>query len=288
MSDLVWFIRDYAFPVPRPFSEEEKQQEQRKENDEKNLFNNQVAALPAGTNAAKYLVQCSKLVDAEDARRQSVDARLTSILGLSSIAGMIVFSGILAEASGTLRAQTISLQWVMAIGSLYLALQICAAILAAVRGLESRGYQEANASGTLPAQGQAHEDYVRAQLAACAERVLDHRKQNNSKLDHMIAAHRAMKNFVAGLILVAVLGVCFAIAARPTDDLVEALKKNHDLSEQLRGPKGDPGPPGAAGAPCEPQLPTSNAQSTKHKQPSKTPPPTARPHGGGISTPPCR
>jgi hypothetical protein len=69
----------------------------------------------------------------------------------------------------------------------------------------------------------------------------------------MAVAHRAMKNFLVALILFAAVGTVAAIRAKPPDDaLIEALRKDHELNEMLRGPqgiKGDQGPAGPKGDP---------------------------------------
>ena len=81
------------------------------------------------------------------------------------------------------------------------------------------------------------------------QRLLDHRDQNNRKVTQMAVAHQALTNFVWGLLLLALLGGVYGIRVRPSDDLVETLKKNHELQEMLRGPQGQPGIAGPRGEP---------------------------------------
>ena len=300
LADVAWLIRDYVFPTPRPLSKTQQDEETNKADREMIRFRERIGLIPAATSisggtsdpASAYLDQCSKLVEEEDSRRQSIDSRLTSILGLSSIAGTIVFSGILAEAAGTLRSQSAALRWIMAVGSLYLALQICAAILAAVRGLEKRGYRTPQPSDLIPAKDQALSAHVHERIEACGIKLLDDRNQNNSKLDQMIAGHQAMKNFVAGLILVALFGSCFAAVARPSGDLIDTLRKNRDLTEMLRGPKGDPGPPGVPGPPGAPSTPCASrpngSKSKGHKHKGLSRGSLQLPPNAGAAHPPCK
>ena len=49
-----------------------------------------------------------------------MEARLTTMMGLASIAGSIVFGSILALATGTLRAPSASLRWFIVIVAVYL------------------------------------------------------------------------------------------------------------------------------------------------------------------------
>lgn len=151
LTKLWWFVNDRVYPRLRRFSTAESERERALAQTEQEQYLAQIAGLPDDEHVlAEQLEACVKLLDEEEAARRGVEARLTSIVGLSSIAGTIVFSGILALATGTLRADTIVLRSVMALGALYLALQICWAILASVRGLERRPYIAQNPSGILP------------------------------------------------------------------------------------------------------------------------------------------
>jgi hypothetical protein len=249
-----WFLIDRIFPLSKPFTEQEARREQEFAENEQKESDVRVAALPDDAAlVSAYLAQCTALLDEEDDRRRGVEGRLTSILGLSSIAGTIVFGGILAQASGTVGSQTITFRVVMALGALYLALQICSAIFAAIRGLERRGYQTATISGIVLLPAVAHLYHLRGQITDCANRLADHRAQNNRKVDEMANAHCAMKNFVGGLILLALFGTYYAIRAKPTNNVIQTLKTNHELNELLRGPqgpKGDRGPAGPAAMPA--------------------------------------
>ncbi len=80
-----------------------------------------IASLAGDPDAIRpHLAECKVLLNEEEVRRQSVDGRLTTIVGLSSIAGTIVFGSLLSQAS-TLRSTTIT-RWLLAIGSFYLTL----------------------------------------------------------------------------------------------------------------------------------------------------------------------
>jgi len=261
---LIWLLIDLIFPVATPFTEQEAKREQELAEQEKQECETKAAALPDDTTVVTaYLSQCTALLSAEDERRRSVEGRLTSILGLSSIAGTIVFGGILAQASGTLGWQKAFLRDAMAVGALYLALQICSAILAAIRGLGRRGYSSVAASNILPVPKATSLDHLRTQVANYAKLLVDHRLQNNEKVSHMATAHRAMTNFFVALVIVACLGSYFAFTASPTNNLIQTLKTNHELNDLLRGPqgpKGDPGPPGPRREVTVKQLPPKPAK----------------------------
>ncbi len=146
----------------------------------------------------------------------------------------------------------------MTIGAAYLTAQIASAILAAVHGLSRRGYLSEKASEILPAKGEADAVYFRRRIGSILRIVLDHQSHTDKKVAQMAVAHQAMKNFVWGLLAAALCGTFYAITARPTDDVVEALRKNHDLVKIIQGPRdsagatgprGEPGPPGPKGEP---------------------------------------
>jgi hypothetical protein len=138
----------------------------------------------------------------------------------------------------------------MAIGPLYLVLQICRAVQASLCGLERRGYLAARASDVLPSSHETHPLWLRRQINLHTRRLGDVRSSSKKKVDQMALAQRAMRNFVGGLTLLAVIGTGFAFIARnPNDGLIQTLRKNYALYEMLRGPqgpKGDPGLPGPA------------------------------------------
>jgi hypothetical protein len=108
-------------------------------------------------------------------------------------------------------------------------------ILASVRGLERRPYIAQNPSGILPLPNEVRPVYLRRQIRMCAARLADDRIQNNEKVNQMALAHCATKNFLGGLVALAVLGTCFAMTVKnPSEDLIQTLRKNHDLYELHR------------------------------------------------------
>jgi hypothetical protein len=252
---------NFIFPLEETLSKAEADVEIAKENEEKALCEERASHLAGDKDAlADHLGECVQALEAEKTRRASVEGRLTTIMGLASIAGTIVFGSILAQATGSVHPQRTSLRWLMAIGCAYLTAQIASAILAAVQGLSRRGYLSEKASEILPLKDEADLVYFRRRVASVLRIVLDHQNHTNKKVTQMAVAHQAMKNFVWGLLAVALCGTFYGITARPTDDVVEAFKKNHDLVKIIQGPqglagvpgpRGEPGPVGPKGEPCK-------------------------------------
>lgn len=81
-------------------------------------------------------------------------------------------------------------------------------------------------------------------VAPQMEMLLDHRNENNEKVTQMAVAHRAMKNFVYGLLVVAVGTAYFALGDQPAGDLAKRIRENQELYLLLRGPQGPSGDSG--------------------------------------------
>jgi hypothetical protein len=251
LKDAVWFIIDCIFPLAQPLSKIESQKQEEKPREEAEECKKRIAELSEDEKVLnEYLSECAKLLEGEDARRQSVETRLTSIMGLSSIAGTIVFGGLLAQATGVLQVQRGWLRWMMTLGGLYLVMQLCSAILAALSGLLARqAYLATETRDIFPSPGgEARPIYLRRRIRESVAELEDHELLNNKKVTQMAVAHRAMKNFLWVLLFIALIGAYGSITqSSRADDLFERLRKDHEVQELLRGPQGVPGP---RGEPC--------------------------------------
>lgn len=253
LGDALWFIVDRLFPLARPLSKAEVDAQEGRTRDELAKQKELVASLSKDPVVLReYLDECLKLLDEDSDRRQGVEARLTSVMGLSSIAGTVLFSGIVAEATGAMHAQSPLFRWGMALGALYLTLQLCSAILAAVRGLSRKSYNVATSGVVLPMKDEDRTEYFRRRILWCLQTLVSHRPQNDAKVTEMAVSHCAMTNFLVGLLLVALFCGWFAVRQNRGDDTIEMLQKNHTLYELLRGPQGPPGPSGPKGDPGPP------------------------------------
>jgi hypothetical protein len=258
LKELWWLLNDCVYPRLQPLSEDEADRQLTLAKNEQQMSDERIKTLPDDDNLlTQYLGACARLLDDAEDTRRSVEARLTSTIGLSSIAGTIVFGGILAIATGTLHVDSFFLRLLMLFGALYLVLQICRAVQASLSGLERRGYITAQASDVLPSLNEDRPVYLRRQIGLTIHRLGDVRSHNKGKVEQMAVAQCAMRNFVGGLTLLALIGTGFALTARnPSNDLVQTLKNNKALYETLRGPqgpKGDTGPPGPS-EPAKTQL----------------------------------
>lgn len=265
-TNLFWYCRDLIWPSVQPPSRAEVQKEMERQAAEILDRKRRVEALPDNESSLReYAGECTRLLEDENTRLGSVQARLTSIVGLSSIAATIVFGGIIAQVSGTLRIQSGWLRWIMALGSFYLAMQLCCAILAALNGLKRQGYLTAATRDILPLPtGESHPMYLRRRIGEDLRVLADHRCLNDKKVAQMAVAHRAMKNFLWSLLVFAVIGTYGGITSpNQGNDLTETLRKNHELQELLRGPQGPAGPKGEPGSSQSRPSPTPHRSKRK-------------------------
>jgi hypothetical protein len=244
------FIRDLFWPLPDPIPSDII--------DKRNVaLATAKAAIPTENSTLdEHIKTYATFLEQEEERRQSVESRLTSIMGLSSIAGTIAFGTILAQLAETLHIPSGPVRWVAILGSLYLVMQICSAIFAAVCGIARRPYYMLTPDDLLRKPDKDMTGHLRELAAKYLDAIEDHQSQNNIKVTWMAAAHKSMRQFLCGLLLFALFGTYFAIKAPPAarDDLFETIKKSNELQKILRGPEGPPGssgPIGPQGDPCK-------------------------------------
>lgn len=163
-----------------------------------------VEKLPSDeTRLKEYLESVDKLIDKEQSRRTSVDARLMSIVGLTSIAATVVLTALFAMAAGTMPLPQGAAKWILVIGCFYLALQLYAALLAAVNGLSRASYVSETALDFLPEYKVSPSFLLRDRICNKLYLLDQHQWVNNGKVSLMAVAHRAMKNFLAMLVMLA-------------------------------------------------------------------------------------
>lgn len=248
--DAVWIIIDCIFPCPQPRAPEDSAREREHTSAAQAVYEKMVVDLPSDREQlSEHLLSCKRLLEIEDARRQGVEARLTTIFGLSSIAGTIVLGSILAQPMSLRHGFE---RLFLAVGLLYLAMQMCSAILAAVLGLRRREYRVIMPVDILPSQSETLAVHLRRQIINSLHILDDDRAINNAKVTQMAVAHRAMLNFLGGLLVLAALGAVHLKVSSQQDAFVDRLWQDHKLQDLLRGPQGPQGTPGIQGPPGAP------------------------------------
>jgi hypothetical protein len=259
LKTICWWLLDRVFPMVQPRSTEDQKADSDRRTTQLKDWEGRAAALPAEEEILlQYLAACKGALGDENQRQQSVDARLTTIIGLSSIAGTIVFGTMLTNIPRSPSA----LSWLMLLSLGYLILQLVSAIRAGIRGLERRAYDATPFVDLLPTGKEAPAYFCRRRIEQFFAVLVQNQDQNNEKVTQMAVAHCATKNFVGGLVIFALLASIHYVVYRPSDEMMNRLKTDHDLRELLRGPQGPPGVPPVVAAP------SGSSQSSLSKKPN--------------------
>lgn len=174
--------------------------------------------------------EMTEVLEREQARKHSVEARLTSIIGLMSIAATVVLSGLVALAAGTLQSASALFRWILALGSTYLVVQLVCALFAAIRGLSRKNYTENTLLGLIGAIDPAEDNssrnvesghaaracVLRRRIHQLTAQTKEQRVNTDAKVSEMAVAHRAVQNFLVGLLILAVLTALVSVATEPS------------------------------------------------------------------------
>lgn len=163
----------------------------------------------------EHLKSSEQLLEQEQSRKSGVEARLLNMAGLVSIAGTVVLGALFSLASDKLSLDSGWARIALTVGCFYLAVQLVAALHASVRGLQATGYLEDQPHAILPRKGLQQTVFLRQRVQHVLERVAENRSINNKKLDQLNLAHCAMKNFLWGLLLVAIAACVAALIRLP-------------------------------------------------------------------------
>jgi hypothetical protein len=178
--------------------------EKRKRRQRLARFRERLSDLSHSTSLLEELVdEVDDLVDSEQGRRQSVDTRLTTIIGLMSIAATIVVSGLLVLATGTSVPETLWVRWTIAIALLYLALQLAIALANALWGVTRHSAKHVSLEEIVPSPHLSPSDVYRQRMVLKAELLEDAKASTDRKLGRLAVAHQAVLNFIVGLFVLA-------------------------------------------------------------------------------------
>ncbi|MDP2143363.1 MAG: hypothetical protein Q8J80_04455 [Gallionella sp.] len=199
-----------------------------------------VAGLPSNEAYLKeHLESVEKLVEKEQSRRTSVDARLMSIVGLTSIAATVVLTALFAMAAGTMPLPQGVSKWTLVLGCFYLALQLFAALYAAVKGLSRASYSSETAVDLLPPPKLARSNFLRQCISNKFDLLKQHQDVNNEKVSQMAVSHRAVLNFLVALVILAGAASLMALNREPPKEggvcgeVLNKLCAAHDKSAPI-------------------------------------------------------
>ena len=203
---------DWIFPRLEGNEEKLLDRERERAREESVAVADAVEKLPSNIEGLKgYMADAEKLLEKEQSRRQSVEARLTSIIGLMSIAATVVLSGLLAMATGTMPMPTLATKVVLVLGLLYLALQLYVALFEAVKGLSKQVGSAETGPSLFPTGPRQESQFLRSRIKKKLRHLAESRISTNAKLDRMAVAQVALRNFLAGLLVLAFAAAFFAL-----------------------------------------------------------------------------
>ncbi|WP_313912718.1 collagen-like protein [Tahibacter sp.] len=212
------------------------------------------------------------LLNADEGRRGNVDSRLSTMVGLASIAGTVVIGLIVSQAAGTLKLAGVG-RWVVGAAALYLVLQLCVAIVWALIGQARRGYYSDTVKDFLPRLEGSKETWLRERIVTLLRTLQHNVTVTNIKVTAMAVAHRAAMNFVGALFFLAAASTFLVPPASSDTALLQSLESNAKLRELLRGPPGSQGPAGPAGSQGPQGAPGPRGIDAVNPSPGKVPRP---------------
>jgi hypothetical protein len=193
------------------------------------------------------------LVAAEDERRQGIDTRLGTIIGLTSIAATLATGVILAQAAHALNVPDGVARWLLTACATYAVVQLCVAIISALLGQGRRAYLRPDPRDVVADPTLAEEVVLRATISDLLAQHQCNREQVNEKVSLMAVAHRASLNFAYSLLALSSLGILqMVIAPRQAASEGATLPQANQCGVRVlveRGPAGPVGPAGPMGPP---------------------------------------
>lgn len=255
----LYWLRDRIFPVLEERTPEQTQRDQALRERKLTEAKTRVQAITDEALADVSLVECRKLLDADIVRRTAVETRLSSIVGLTSVAAALTLGILTSQLGNSFKIPSSCWLKVTSVLVLYIVLQLVAALLAALQGLSRRAGSAQDTDDALPTTNETKLAHRRRQLLACLECIDDHDDGTRDKISSMAVAHEAMKNFffgVLGLAFVLTVAALFAPdGGDVTRKLIIKVRSDPELIELLRGPQGATGQTGAMGPPGIPGPP---------------------------------
>ncbi len=209
-------LLDFLWPHVDRLTPSERDEQKHKETRRASEYKARIGAL-AGRDATEvqgHAAHLVRLIEDEDRRRATVDSRLLGVIGLSSVAGTLVLA--IAGSRANSDVIPLPLQVTSTALLIYMIVQLLSALLAAVKGLDRRGYLASKPETDLPAQGESSSAFTIRQMQFNAERLADHAEQNNMKVTQLAVAYRGLKQFLLATLLFSLLLAAGSYWKRPS------------------------------------------------------------------------
>jgi hypothetical protein len=201
-------LRDWIYPLAEPLSSDEVNLNKKREQECLDFVSSH-------SDPQSVVKAYAELERYEAERLERVEARLNTILGLTSITASLLLGGTFVLVNGGLSDSNLWVRSLAGLALLYLNLQIVGSTIAAIRGLTRMTWHAPTIEDLLPSSIIGSRDTNQQLAVRNCERHL-HAEQNvNFKVTQMAVAHTAIRNFAAGSALVAILGFASASIQSP-------------------------------------------------------------------------
>jgi len=200
-------VIDLFWPSLRSWSQKEYKHEAKKRN---KLFVKGLEIIEAMGNRTTVeleqgVLECKALFEAEQKRRESIESRLSSVTGMTSVAAAVTFGIIALQYRNEIIDMKAPLVNITRIIVLYGLTQLVCALIAEIRGLSRRSYLMPSIKNVLPLRGESVLSLAIKRMTAYLRCAYDHREQNSGKLNQLAVAHRAIVNFLGSILVVMIL-----------------------------------------------------------------------------------
>lgn len=251
---------DCIWPSARPLTREERTEQREKRRKRAEAVAERMKRWgELGTDDQKGIrEEVERLLEAEENRRNSVQTRLGSVIGMASVAISVTF----AVAGLVLAKSTPTTPLLFLVGlsgvALYVALQFRITVLAAVIGVQRAGATALTAADVLRDNEESRALYGKRIVEVLLTRFEDIQESTNRSVTQMAIAHTALRNACVGILFaIAILGtaIVWRSACGVDEDvqqqIITEIRSDVGLADFLRGPRGLQGPPGPQGEPGE-------------------------------------
>ncbi|AMV47813.1 hypothetical protein [Paraburkholderia caribensis] len=280
MRRHLYKVRDWIFPRLDPLSKDELRDQHDARCARNDRLNERLDALSGTEEVLKeHLESTGQLLEQEKSRQHSVEGKLAGVIGLSSVAATVLFTGLVARANTNGEVDPV-VKWGLPLGLLYLILQLFCALSAAISGITSKAYGVPTFEDVLPPRAVAKTTVLRRRIRQNLELLEEHRETNNGKVSQLNVAHQAMLNLLKGLLFVAFVAAYGAIATRPAapavnvtvktegaaSDAAAAIAPAYASNTRTAGPESGALPPRTKGNPNPVSLNPEDAQAVANTE----------------------
>lgn len=168
------------------------------------------ATAPSSGVASVVYARLQEEMTAEADRRRAVEAKLVAVSSTATVAVTITAGVVTFLTSGRAGEFTDASVRVLAVASLYVALQFVHSAMSAAQGLARASYAGAVVQDLL-SDGADQDSYFRSRCIELSQRLGQHRYANSQRVSQLALAHTSFLNATWGL--VCMVGIVALIAA---------------------------------------------------------------------------